>query len=159
VPERARTERLSIRSDPVLIRDARRWLTRIVDGAGWSGEESHDLAVALSEACSNAYRYAYEGRTDGRIDLFVELWADEIELAVRDYGKGFDQETYRTPDLSQPREGGYGIYLMQQLTDRLEHRPMESGTLVVMGKTRRAAGENRPGDQTQASAEEVHHVR
>lgn len=136
MPERERIERLAIRSDPALFRDARRWLAGILEPAGWTKEESTDVVVALSEACSNAHRYAYEGRKDGRIDLQAALSAERIEIRVRDYGKGFDPREYRSPDLSRPREGGYGIYLMRRLTDRLEHRPMETGTLVLMVKSR-----------------------
>jgi len=134
--ERERIERLGIRSDPGLFREARRWLAGILGEAGWSREEASDVVVALSEACSNAHRYAYDGRKDGRIDLRVALSAERVEIRVRDYGKGFDLREYRAPDLSQPHEGGYGIYLMSRLTDRLEHRPMESGTLVLMVKSR-----------------------
>lgn len=139
MPDCERIERLGVRSDPGLFRDVRRWLNGILAGAGWLEEERSDLVVALSEACSNAHRYAYEGRKSGRIDLQVELSADGVEIRVRDYGKGFDPRDYRAPELGRPREGGYGIYLMKRLTDRLEHRSMETGTLVLMTKRRRTS--------------------
>ena len=135
--EAGQIERLSIRSDPGRIRDARRWISEIVGRGGWEASDARDLALALSEACSNAHRYAYGGRKDGRIDVRLELWPSRIEIAVRDYGVGFDASSYRGPDLSRPREGGYGIHLMKQLTDHVEHRAKEAGTLVVMIKTRR----------------------
>ena len=141
--ESGQIERLSIRSDPGLIREARRWLGEIVARRGWSPSETHDLALVLSEACSNAHRYGYGGRKDGRIDVRLEVWRSRIEIAVRDYGVGFDPDAYRSPDLSQPNESGYGIHLMKQLTDHLEHRAVECGTLVVMVRNRRPAAETR----------------
>lgn len=138
MPEGDRIERLRIRSDPERFPVARRWLSGILSEAGWFGEEVRDLVVAMSEACSNAHRYAYEGGTDGAIDLELELSSERAEIRVRDYGRGFDPRDYRAPDLSRPREGGYGICLMKGLTDRLEHRPMERGTLVSMTKLRRS---------------------
>jgi len=136
--DRERTEQLGIRSDPEQFRVARRWLSAHLTAAGWFGEEIRDLTVALSEACSNAHRYGYEGRTDGRIDLELTLGAERAELRVRDYGRGFDSRQYQPPDLSRPREGGYGIQLMRGLTDGVEHRLMDRGTLVLMTKLRRS---------------------
>jgi anti-sigma regulatory factor (Ser/Thr protein kinase) len=137
VPEsEPRVERLTIRSVPGQLRDARTWLTRMLVGQGWADAEAGDLAVVLSEACSNAIRHGYEERDDGRIDLELRLDANAVELSVRDYGKGFDPGAYRAPDLRQPHVGGYGIHLMNQLADSVELRPVERGTLVVMTKTR-----------------------
>ena len=137
MPDREeRVERLSIRSVPKRIRDARGWFARVARAHGCSEDEVRDLAVALSEACSNAQRHGYEGRDDGPIELELRIRSDEIELSVRDYGKGLEPGSYRAPDLARPRVGGYGIYLMSQLTDRVEHRPAETGTLVVMMKSR-----------------------
>jgi len=138
VSEREQIERLWIRSDPGRFRVARRWLSGILSEAGWYGEEVRDVVVAVSEACSNAHRYGYEGRMDGKIDLEIALSPDRAEIRVRDYGRGFDPERYRAPDLSRPLEGGYGIHLMKGLTDHLEHRAMEEGTLVLMTKVRRS---------------------
>ncbi|MBZ5638919.1 MAG: ATP-binding protein [Acidobacteriia bacterium] len=66
MPEGARLEALSIRSDPARIRDARTWIAAVARSAGFTEEETHDLAVALSEVCSNSHRHSYRGRTDGR---------------------------------------------------------------------------------------------
>jgi serine/threonine-protein kinase RsbW len=158
VRDPGRFEEFTIRSDPRRIREARRWLAGLVAGVGWSGEDCHDLAVALSEACSNAHRYAYAGRTDGRIDLRVALHGDRVELSVRDYGKGFDPKAYREPDLSRPREGGYGIHLMRGLTDRVEHRRQDVGTLVLMTKSKRGMGRQREQDPERSEDQEVNRV-
>ena len=120
-----------------MFREARCWLARIAGEGGWTANQVHDLTVALSEACSNAHRHAYSGRLGGRIDLELRLSPGAIELTVRDYGEGFDPRGYRSPDLSRPNEGGYGIHLMHRLTDRVEHRRMEPGTMVVMAKRRK----------------------
>jgi len=137
VPDpRACVERLSIRSEAGRIRDARDWFARIARQHDCHESDVRDLAVALSEACSNAIRYGYEGREEERVELEVRIGPEAIELAVRDFGKGFDPRDYREPELGQPRVGGYGIYLMRQLADRVEHRTVSSGTLVVMTKQR-----------------------
>jgi serine/threonine-protein kinase RsbW len=146
VPETGeRVERLTIGSVPAQLRDARAWLTRILVAAGCPESEAGDMAVVLSEACSNAIRHGYEDRGDGRIDLELSVRADQLALSVRDYGKGFDPRAYRPPDLRRPRMGGYGIYLMNQLTDRVELRPVEQGTLVVTTRSRSREAVRRHG--------------
>jgi anti-sigma regulatory factor (Ser/Thr protein kinase) len=87
------------------------------------------------------------------------LYKAKVEVAVRDYGESFNLLSYRTPDLMEPAEGGYGILLMQRLTDHVEHRPMETGTLVVMLKARGGAAETRLEDTTTGPGDGVQHVR
>jgi anti-sigma regulatory factor (Ser/Thr protein kinase) len=148
MPEPTRIERLSIDSDPVRIREARRWLHEITTELGWTAGEAHDLAVALSEACANAHRYAYAGGKGGRIDLRFEVRGDGARLSVRDYGAGFDPRRCREPDPRDLAEGGYGILLMRRLTDGLAYEEPAVGTRVVMIKKRNAdrhAGASRRG--------------
>ena len=134
-------EALSIQSEPARIRDARRWVTSIARSAGFSEGETHDVAVALSEVCSNSLRHSYGGRTDGRIDLEARVERGLLRLTVRDYGESFDVAAYRAPMLSEPSEGGYGVYLIRNLMDDVEYTNMGAGTRVVLVKSRRPKGE------------------
>ncbi len=135
--EGARLEAFSIRSDPARIRDARKWVASLARSAGFTEEETHDLTVALSEACSNSHRHSYRGRTDGRIDLEAEVENDRLSVTIRDYGVAFDPSAYRAPLLSEPREGGYGLHLIRNLMDEVQYTDMGVGTRVVLVKRRR----------------------
>jgi len=135
--ERGRFEALSIRSDPMKIRDARRWLASIADEEGFCEDATRELAVALSEACANVHRHAYSGRSDGRIDVEVEVQADTMRVSVRDYGATFDPDSCEPPDLDHPGEAGYGIFLMKSLMDHVEYVDIGVGTRVVLIKSRR----------------------
>lgn len=137
MPDHVRLEALSIRSDPARIRDARKWVATIARSAGFSEGETHDLAVALSEVCSNSHRHSYGGRIDGRIDLEAEVQAGRLSLTIRDYGAGFDAAKRAGPLPPEPVEGGYGLFLIHQLTDDVEYTNMGVGTRVVLVKKRR----------------------
>jgi serine/threonine-protein kinase RsbW len=139
VSEISALEALTIRSDPARFRDARLWISEIARRNGFTEAEAHELSLALNEACANAHAHAYEGRTDGRIDLRVEAASDRVRLTIRDYGVPFDPKTYAPPDLKQAREGGYGVYLIRKLMDRVEYQSTAAGTCVVMDKRRRAS--------------------
>lgn len=140
MPETAQLAALTIQSDPMRFREARLWIAAIAKRSGFSEAEAHDLALALNEACANAHAHAYEGRTDGRIDLQVEAAQDRVRLTVRDYGATFDRDAYQPPELTEAREGGYGVYLMSKLMDRVEYTNTGVGTCVVMDKRRRTDG-------------------
>jgi serine/threonine-protein kinase RsbW len=133
----ARFEALSIRSDPMKIRDARRWLASIAEQEGFCEDATREVAVALSEACANVHRHAYSGRSDGRIDVEVEVLRETMRVSVRDYGETFDPSSCPLPNLARPGEGGYGIFLMKSLMDHVEYVTTGVGTRVVMVKCRR----------------------
>jgi len=133
-----RVEELTISSHPQQFREARRWLRGVVDSAGWSPDESHEMAVVLSEACCNAHRHAYRGRSDRPIELQVEVDTGFLRLSVTDCGPGWTQGGYRPPAAFDPRESGYGMLLMRCMTDDLIVDASERGTRVVMTKKRRS---------------------
>jgi serine/threonine-protein kinase RsbW len=132
-----RLEALSVRSDPAKIRDVRIWVSSIARAAGFADDETRDLAVALSEVCSNSHRHAYAGRTDGRIDLEVEVENGGLRLTIRDYGAGFEASEHAAPLPAEPTEGGYGLVLIRSLMDDVKFTNMGVGTRVVLVKHRR----------------------
>jgi serine/threonine-protein kinase RsbW len=136
LPETQELAALTIQSDPVRFREARMWIAGIARRSGFDEADAHDLALALNEACANAHAHAYLGRTDGRIDLHVEAGSDRVRLTVRDYGIPFDRKAYAPPELTQAREGGYGVYLISKLMDHVEYKNTGVGTCVVMDKRR-----------------------
>jgi anti-sigma regulatory factor (Ser/Thr protein kinase) len=132
--ENARLEVMAVRSNPQKFRDVRRWVSRAMQDAGYGERASQDLAIAVNEACANIHRHAYQGRSDGRIDLEMEIGAEIMRMRIRDYGARFDLAGYRPPNLAEPSEGGYGLFLMQALTDHVEFSSSGTGTEVLLEK-------------------------
>lgn len=133
MPERFSAS-LEIPSDPARFRDARAWLSALARRAGLDEGAAHDVIVAFSEACANAYRHAYGGRRDGRIEVDVRHDEGEFEVRVRDYGCRFDPDGVPEPELEDPREGGYGVFLMRNLMDDVRFAVDGPGTEVAMLK-------------------------
>jgi anti-sigma regulatory factor (Ser/Thr protein kinase) len=137
MPETRTLHELRLASDPTRFRDARRWLVGVARPAGLTLRETHELSVALAEACANVHRHAYGGRRDGRLDLGLTIEDDQVVLRLEHDGRSFDPtRDYTPPDLSRPAEGGYGIYLMSRFVDevRYEHEP--GGARIVLVKRR-----------------------
>jgi serine/threonine-protein kinase RsbW len=123
-------------SDPLRLREARRWLSRLVLAAGFSPGAVHDLAVAFSEAAANVHRHAYGGRRDGRVALRVTIDDACAVLMLEHDGKPFDPSSYRPPDLKRASEGGYGVYLISSLVDEVSFQRTPTGGSIVLVKHR-----------------------
>jgi len=135
VPELRPIHELWMRSDPAQFRNARRWVVQVTRAAGWPATEAAELGLALTEACANVHRYAYCGRDDGMIELRVEIRGAVVRVCLTDFGESLDLADYREPDLSEPREGGYGLMIMRRLTDSLSYVRSATGNRTVMIKT------------------------
>jgi serine/threonine-protein kinase RsbW len=134
-----RAHRAVLASDPLRLRETRRWLVRLVLAAGFTREDGHDLSVAFSEACANVHRHAYGGRRDGRVDLRVAIYDDRVVVTVDHDGEPFDPAGYVPPDLRKPSESGYGLYLIASLVDQVSFEDTGSGGRVVLVKRKSSA--------------------
>jgi len=139
VPEARPRHELKLPSDPLRFREARRWLLGVARPAGLGARETHELAVALAEACANVYRHAYGGRRDGRLDLGLTIDEERVVLRLDHDGPSFDPaRDYTPPDLERPAEGGYGIYLMSRLVDEVRYEDELGCGRIVLVKRRTA---------------------
>jgi serine/threonine-protein kinase RsbW len=51
-------------------------------------ERLNALKVVVSEACGNVVRYAYDENEDGVIEVILFRREDELEVSVKDQGRG-----------------------------------------------------------------------
>lgn len=85
-------------------------------------QTTYDVQLAVNEAVANVIEHAYAGRLDGVVEVLFHLHPDRLVVDVVDWGKSFDFTATPEPNLSQPQEGGYGIFLMQRLMDEVIYR-------------------------------------
>lgn len=115
----------------------RRWLGEYAKAEGFSSEEVRKLELVASEACVNVIEHAYGGLPSNPIDLSLAIDDESLVLEIRDVGSKIDLANYEPPDLSEPHEGGYGIYIMRSLMDRVEYDTSgEQGTTLTLTKRR-----------------------
>jgi len=139
VREPARAQCATLSSDPIGLRNARRWLVRLVLEAGYTLQDAHGLGVAFSEACANVHRHAYGGRRDGRVELRVVVEDEQVVVKLDHDGEPFDPAGYVPPDLRRPSESGYGLFLIRALVDEVSFEDTGSGGRVVLVKRKRNA--------------------
>lgn len=83
------------------------------------------VALAASEACTNAVMHAYPDERDGEYSIDVRHDGDTVHVLVADGGTGL------RPRLDSPGLG-VGIAVIAQACSSLEVRSSDSGTTVVM---------------------------
>jgi serine/threonine-protein kinase RsbW len=101
---------------------------------GWVPEVESDVEIALREALANAIIHGNHENPRKPVHVRCCCKRDEISVAVKDEGLGFD--AIRIPDPTAPQNTGSirgrGIYLMKALMD--EVRFEEGGVVVHMRK-------------------------
>jgi anti-sigma regulatory factor (Ser/Thr protein kinase) len=98
-----------------------------------------DVETILDELTSNAVRHARSH--DGRFRLTLDYYAEKVVITVEDNGPGFRPDAVPPPGTPRPdldggeRLRGFGLVIVQAMTDRLEfHREGGGGTKVQAEK-------------------------
>jgi stage II sporulation protein AB (anti-sigma F factor) len=83
------------------------------------------VAIAVSEAVTNAVIHAYPAGDDGRVRLVATLQPDSLVITAADRGRGMTARAVR-PGL------GLGLGLMARLSNGVDIDDRSSGTTVTM---------------------------
>lgn len=104
--------------------EARDWLTVQLHRSWLLDEEIDELNLAITEALTNFLVHT-EHRT--KTELTIQLDATEVHIYLRDDSPPF------TPGLPSDtdREGGFGLLLLNMLTDEVEVTPGDTGGSVL----------------------------
>jgi serine/threonine-protein kinase RsbW len=113
-------------------------LMLLLSNCGYVSERASDVEIALREALANAIIHGNHQDVRKHVHVTCECAPDEVSIAVKDEGSGFDIRN--VPDPTAPENigsaHGRGIHVMKALMD--EVRFEEGGVVVHM---RKSAGE------------------
>jgi serine/threonine-protein kinase RsbW len=106
---------------------ARHAVTAFAEQVGIRGAALHDIALAVSEACTNVVLHAYrDHREPGTFEVQARRPDHELEITVSDGGIGM------VPRPDSPGLG-VGLPLIAELAGSFEvHADRDAGTKVVM---------------------------
>ena len=128
---------LTIGSDLTEVARARDWMSSLAYQAGLSYQESYELQLVLSEACTNSIKHSYLMESGHIIKLSTALSRDQVSIVVRDFGKKIDLPIYQESNFKAPPDYGYGLYIIYQLMDEvhfnLSHSEGTELTLIKYG--------------------------
>ena len=101
-------------------------------GADWQDFQAQ-VVSAVSEAFNNLVLHGYRGRRDGRVDLLIRPGVRQIQIELRDWGKGFDPKEVPVPELEAMPESGLGLFIMQSFMGMKYRRGRPN--LLTLSKT------------------------
>jgi anti-sigma regulatory factor (Ser/Thr protein kinase) len=110
-------------------------LTLLLRNCGCVSEGVSDIEIALREALANAIVHGNHEDRRKYVHVICRCEPDEVSIAVKDEGNGFD--IHNVPDPTAPENiesvHGRGIHVMKALMD--EVRFEEGGVVVHMRKS------------------------
>jgi serine/threonine-protein kinase RsbW len=81
------------------------------------------LLVSLTEAVKNAIIHGNRGDEDKKVQIRFQARESSLQFSVKDAGDGFDYENLPDPTESKEQSIGTGIFLIKQLSDKIEWIP------------------------------------
>ena len=106
-------------------------------------EQVQGIQMALQEACINVVRHAH--RNDPSVPLVVAIVSsrDRFVLEIEDYGPGIPERSAQPPDPdpAQPREGGYGLFIMRETMDEVRSERRDGKHVLILVKDLRGRGD------------------
>jgi serine/threonine-protein kinase RsbW len=106
-------------------------------GPTWQDFQAQ-VVSAVSEAFNNLVLHGYRGRRDGRVDILIRPGRGQIQLELRDWGKGFDPTSVPPPELETLPESGLGLFIMQSFMGMKYRRGRPN--LLTLSKTLESSG-------------------
>ena len=99
---------------------------------GAKPDETSDIEIAVTEACTNVLRHSGPG---DEYSVAVDISPADCTIRVIDTGRGFDSSTLLDGGTDLSAERGRGIQLMKALVDQVRFVSKdEAGTIVHLEK-------------------------
>ncbi|MGI4792163.1 MAG: ATP-binding protein [Janthinobacterium lividum] len=102
-------------------------------------EDMDDVEIIVGELCSNVVRHAHS--KEKHYSVVLEYYEPRVVITVTDKGQGFGQEdvlpagTVRPDEAGGERVGGFGLFLLEGLSDKLKFTAtVPHGTTVHVEK-------------------------
>lgn len=86
-----------------------------------SGKESFEILLALQETITNVIRHGYKGQ-GGDIEVEFRFGDHQVEIEIHDWGIPFDPNQVPSPNFEAPKPGGYGVFIVKNVTDQMQFR-------------------------------------
>ena len=95
-----------------------------------------EILLATQEACTNVVRHAYADRlVPGKIGLRMEVKNDTLRIEVIDEGAGYDLQCVPEPDLVNPGEGGFGLFILNNVMSKVGYCRAEGHNVLTMERS------------------------
>jgi len=115
-------ESLELSSNYKSIASVEKLIDKVCNTVGVNEESYGNVLIAVTEAVNNAIQHGNKENKDLQINVSVKDNPKSVCFSIKDEGLGFDFNNL--PDPTSPdnllKESGRGIFLMQNLADKVE---------------------------------------
>jgi anti-sigma regulatory factor (Ser/Thr protein kinase) len=123
---------LAIKADLDNLGQVRDFIESNLETCGLPKDSAGELLLAVDEAVSNIIMHGFKSAVDGDIELEVKQQPEALLVHIRDNAPLFDPTRDSNPHLEiSPLErnapGGFGIYLLNHLVDKIAYRVTDDG--------------------------------
>lgn len=100
-----------------------------------------DILISLDEAATNIVMHSYKDTeiANPKFECKFELMGDKLKIVLVDEGKPFDRKKVPKPsveaNLKGERKGGFGVYLMETLMDKVSYEYNGKQNITYLEKT------------------------
>jgi serine phosphatase RsbU (regulator of sigma subunit)/anti-sigma regulatory factor (Ser/Thr protein kinase)/transposase len=131
-----RVYRLEVEAKDIELLSIKDFVQRICDSAGCRPRETFNIKLAIDEACSNIIRHAYKDKEGGKITLEMGVGFTDLMIKIIDYGKPFNFNNIKDPDLNQyidiGKKGGLGIWLVKKLMTDVRYKAFSDHNELIL---------------------------
>jgi len=119
----------------------RDFVLRACHSHGLAGQDVEDILLAADEAATNVILHAYKGaESASEFDCRLDIQAGvRLRIEMTDKGAPFNQDAVPGPDVRENmagrRRGGFGVYLIRSLMDRVDYFRKDDLNYFVAEKT------------------------
>ena len=138
-------------SEVTLLNDLNDFLLHLCQSTPFTNDQVMQLRQAVMEMAQNAIEWGNEHRTDRLVSIRYRVYADRVEIVVRDQGAGFDlsklphaavaDDPFTHLDVRDKlglRAGGFGLMICKGMVDELRYNDV--GNEVTLIKQFEGAG-------------------
>lgn len=130
---------LTILSRPDRLRLVRAAVSEAARASGCSETCTHDIVLAVDEACQNVIRHAYGGESGNEIFIDVRRIDEKIVLDVIDFAEPVDPSSIKPRSLEEIRPGGLGTHFINECMDEVQYPPAPPGVGNLLRMAKRIA--------------------
>jgi serine/threonine-protein kinase RsbW len=130
------TEHLTIPSDLKWMPKVVTEIERVARQVGFDEEQGDFIAIATTEAVSNAIIHGNKGDTAKKVHIDFISYPDRLTISVTDEGNGFNPGACEDPTHPHniPKKSGRGLYIIKTLLDEIDISCSGNGTTIRMTK-------------------------
>lgn len=102
----------------------RRFIKRVCDAAPGDSKALHQtMELAINESFCNIVEHGYKNNSGQIIYLRAQYHQEGLWVEVSDQGECFNPASIPEPSIVDAEEGGYGLFIIRQLADKLMYLP------------------------------------